>query len=171
MPGLAPITFSPAAIDKATSRKTPVQSWFCDTNLLAPYYTDGSAKRAYHHTAPVNSLFAMRESLRTAVAEGLPERWRRHAAAAERLWSRLEAAGLRLPVAPEHRLNPLTVVSIPDGVDDAAVRGRLLDERSIEIGAGLGKFAGNAWRIGLMGANATTERADFIADALIDTLG
>ncbi|MEL6199093.1 MAG: alanine--glyoxylate aminotransferase family protein [Pseudomonadota bacterium] len=171
VPGLAPITFSPAAIEKASQRQSPVPSWFCDTNLLAPYYMDGESKRAYHHTAPVNSLFAMREALRLAVDEGLPARWARHTKAAEQLWKRLEAADLSLPVALEHRLAPLTVVSIPSNVNDVAVRERLLQTRSIEIGAGLGKFAGNAWRIGLMGANASIDRADFIADALIEALG
>ncbi|MEO0616821.1 MAG: alanine--glyoxylate aminotransferase family protein [Pseudomonadota bacterium] len=171
VPGLAPITFSPAAIEKASQRNSPVPSWFCDTNLLAPYYTDGESKRAYHHTAPVNSLFAMREALRLAVDEGLPARWARHSNAAEQLWKRLEAADLSLPVALEHRLAPLTVVSIPSNVNDVAVRERLLQTRSIEIGAGLGKFAGNAWRIGLMGANASIDRANFIADALIEALG
>ncbi|MEM9171730.1 MAG: alanine--glyoxylate aminotransferase family protein [Pseudomonadota bacterium] len=170
VPGLAPITFSQAAIDKAATRKTPVQSWFCDTNLLAPYYTSGESKRAYHHTAPVNSLFAMREALRLVVAEGLEQRWQRHQAAAAHLYARLEGAELSLVVAPEHRLSPLTLVSIPDYCDDAKVRGKLLGERSIELGAGLGKFAGKAWRIGLMGHNATVERADFIADALIDAM-
>ena len=170
VPGLAPITFSPAAIQKAAGRSTPVQSWFCDTNLLAPYYTEGQAQRAYHHTAPVNSLFAMREALRLVVEEGLEARWRRHAEAAAHLYRRLEDAGLSLAVDAAHRLAPLTVVDIPANVDDAAVRRRLLESRSVEIGAGLGKFAGKAWRIGLMGQNATTERADFIADALIDAL-
>lgn len=167
VPGLAPITFSPTAVEKATTRKTPVQSWFCDINLLASYYTSGEGKRAYHHTAPVNSLFAMRAALGLAVKEGLPERWERHAKAAARLYERLESAKLSLTVNAAHRLAPLTVVTIPHGVDDAAVRQRLLDDKSIEIGAGLGKFAGQAWRIGLMGHNATEERADFIADALI----
>lgn len=170
VPGLAPITFSPAAIDKATSRKTPVQSWFCDTNLLASYYTSGESKRAYHHTAPVNSLFAMREALRLVVAEGLEARWKRHAEAAAHLYERLEAADLAVIVDTPHRLAPLTLVAIPNGVDDAALRGRLLEQHSIELGAGLGKFAGQAWRIGLMGANASVERADFIADALIGQL-
>ncbi|MEL6870800.1 MAG: alanine--glyoxylate aminotransferase family protein [Pseudomonadota bacterium] len=168
VPGLAPITFSPAAIDKATQRKTPVQSWFCDTNLLASYYTSGESKRAYHHTAPVNSLFAMREALRLVVEEGLEARWQRHADASAHLYSRLEQADFCLTVDAAHRLAPLTLVDIPDRCDDAQVRARLLDERSIELGAGLGKFAGKAWRIGLMGANASIERADFIADALIE---
>ncbi|MEM7611064.1 MAG: alanine--glyoxylate aminotransferase family protein [Pseudomonadota bacterium] len=167
VPGLSPITFSPAAIEKASSRKTPVQSWFCDTNLLASYYTSGEAKRAYHHTAPVNSLFAMREALRLVVDEGLEARWKRHADAAAHLYGRLEDADLCLTVASAHRLAPLTLIDIPNGVDDAALRGRLLEKHSIEIGAGLGKFAGKAWRIGLMGQNASVERADFVADALL----
>lgn len=170
VPGLAPITFSPAAVKKATERKTPVTSWFCDINLLANYYTTGESKRAYHHTAPVNSLFAMQEALRLVREEGLESRWQRHETAAARLYERLEAIGLSMAVDASCRLAPLTVVRIPDGVDDAAVRQRLLAEQSIEIGAGLGKFAGVAWRIGLMGQNATVERADFVADALIATL-
>ncbi|MFK8054089.1 MAG: alanine--glyoxylate aminotransferase family protein [Woeseiaceae bacterium] len=170
VPGLAPITFSPAAVAKATQRKTPVQSWFCDINLLASYYTSGESKRAYHHTAPVNSLFAMQEALRLVGEEGLANRWERHATAAERLYERLESCGLSMSVDASYRLAPLTVVEIPDGVDDAKIRERLLADHSLEIGAGLGKFAGSAWRIGLMGANATPERADFVADALLSVL-
>ena len=167
-PGLGPVTLSERAMHKANNRKTKVNSWYLDLSLVGNYW---GGSRAYHHTAPVNSLFAMREALRLAVDEGLPARWSRHTNAAEQLWKRLEAADLSLPVALEHRLAPLTVVSIPSNVNDAAVRERLLQTRSIEIGAGLGKFAGNAWRIGLMGANASIERADFIADALIEALG
>lgn len=170
VPGLSPITFSPRAIDKAANRESQVPSWFCDTNLLASYYTSGESKRAYHHTAPVNSLFAMRESLRLAVEEGLEVRWQRHAEAAQRLYDRLEAADLSLSVDAKHRLAPLTVVDIPAACSDEEIRQRLLDAESIEIGAGLGAFAGKAWRIGLMGHNATSERADFVADALIRTL-
>ena len=131
----------------------------------------GDSGRAYHHTAPVNSLFAMNEALRLVEEETLDARWQRHAAAAAHLYERLESAGLELIVAAQHRLAPLTLVRVPDGVDDASVRGALLAERSIELGGGLGKFAGKAWRIGLMGQNATIDRADFIADALISQLG
>ena len=131
------------------------------------YYESGEKTRAYHHTAPVNSLYAMNEALRLVVEETLQVRWDRHRDAANRLYSRLEAAGLEMVVAAEHRLPPLTLVRIPEGVDDAAVRGGLLDKHSIEVGGGLGKFAGRAWRIGLMGENATVARADYIADALI----
>ena len=148
-----------------------MQSWFCDITLLTSYYRSDAPTRAYHHTAPVNSLFAMHAALDIALAEGLEARWARHTAAARHLWGRLQDAGLTLTVAEPHRLAPLTLIDIPDGVDDKTVRDKLLESRSIEIGAGLGKFAGKAWRIGLMGQNATTERADFVADALIDAIG
>lgn len=170
VPGLSPITFSPQAVDKIKQRKSRVQSWFCDISLLMSYYESGEKTRAYHHTAPVNSLYAMNEALRLVVEETLPVRWDRHRDAANHLYSRLEAAGLEMIVAAEHRLSPLTLVRIPEGVDDAAIRGSLLTGRNIELGGGLGKFAGRAWRIGLMGQNATVARADFIADALIAEL-
>jgi alanine-glyoxylate transaminase/serine-glyoxylate transaminase/serine-pyruvate transaminase len=170
VPGLSPITFSQQAVEKVRRRKTKVQSWFCDINLLMSYYESGEKTRAYHHTAPVNSLFAIDEALRLVLDESLATRWARHSAAANHLYSKLEAAGLEMVVDAEIRLAPLTLVRIPDGVDDASVRGSLLRDRDIELGGGLGKFAGKAWRIGLMGQNATTKRADFIADALIETL-
>ena len=167
VPGLSPITFSQQAVDKIKQRKSRVQSWFCDISLLMSYYESGEKTRAYHHTAPVNSLYAMNEALRLVVAETLQVRWGRHRDAASHLYSRLEAAGLQMVVAAEHRLSPLTLVRIPEGVNDVAVRSGLLDKHSIEVGGGLGKFAGKAWRIGLMGENATVARADYIADALI----
>ena len=170
VPGLSPITFSQQAVERIKQRKTRAQSWFCDISLLMSYYESGEKTRAYHHTAPVNSLYAMHEALRLVEEETLEVRWARHAAAAAHLYSRLESAGLELIVAAEHRLAPLTLVRIPDGVDDAAVRRQLLDGQNIELGGGLGKFAGKAWRIGLMGQNATVERADFVADALINEL-
>jgi alanine-glyoxylate transaminase/serine-glyoxylate transaminase/serine-pyruvate transaminase len=170
VPGLSPITFSKQAVDKIKQRKSRVQSWFCDISLLMSYYESGEKTRAYHHTAPVNSLYAMNEALRLVVEETLQVRWDRHRDAANHLYSRLEAAGLEMIVAAEHRLSPLTLVRIPEGVDDAAIRGGLLNNKNIELGGGLGKFAGNAWRIGLMGQNATVDRADFIADALISVL-
>ncbi len=170
VPGLSPITLSPRAVDRIKGRSTPVQSWFCDISLLMSYYESGEKTRAYHHTAPVNSLYAINEALRLVVDETLQARWMRHSAAASHLYSRLEGAGLELLVEAEHRLAPLTLVRIPDGVDDAAIRRRLLDEENIEIGGGLGNFAGSAWRIGLMGQNATIERADTVADALLAVL-
>ena len=170
VPGLSPITFSQRAVERIKQRKTKAQSWFCDISLLMSYYESGEKTRAYHHTAPVNSLYAMHEALRLVEEETLEVRWNRHADAAAHLYARLEEAGLELIVAAEHRLAPLTLVRIPDGVDDGAVRSQLLDGQNIELGGGLGKFAGKAWRVGLMGQNATTERADFIADALISEL-
>ena len=170
VPGLSPITFSEAAVERTRRRRRQVQSWFCDISLLMSYYESDKKARAYHHTAPVNSLFAMNEALRLVIDEGLEARWSRHQAAAERLYDRLGAAGLELLVAPGHRLAPLTLLSIPDGHDDAAVRRELLESRGIEIGGGLGKFAGKAWRIGLMGHNATPEKADLVADALVAVL-
>jgi len=167
IPGLSPITFSQQAVDKIKQRKTPVQSWFCDIKLLMSYYESGEKTRAYHHTAPVNSLYAMNEALRLVMDETLRVRWDRHRDAAGHLYTRLETAGLEMIVAAEHRLSPLTLVRIPEGVDDAAIRGALLTRHNIELGGGLGKFAGKAWRIGLMGENATVARADFIADAVI----
>jgi len=170
VPGLSPISFSHQAVEKVRRRKSKVQSWFCDINLLMSYYESGEKTRAYHHTAPVNSLFAIDEALRLVAEESLDTRWARHSAAAQHLYTKLEAAGLEMVVDPQFRLPPLTLVRIPDGVDDAAVRGTLLNGRDIELGGGLGKFAGKAWRIGLMGQNATIERADFIADALVEMI-
>jgi alanine-glyoxylate transaminase/serine-glyoxylate transaminase/serine-pyruvate transaminase len=170
VPGLSPITFSQQAIEKVKQRRTKVQSWFCDINLLMSYYESGEKTRAYHHTAPVNSLFAIHEALRLVFEETLETRWARHSAAANHLYEKLQAAGLEMLVDPEIRLAPLTLVRIPDGVDDASVRGSLLHDQNIELGGGLGKFAGKAWRIGLMGQNASIERADFIADALVASL-
>lgn len=170
VPGLSPITFSPAAIEKVKRRKSKVPSWFCDISLLMSYYESGEKTRAYHHTAPVNSLYAINEALRLVVEETLPVRWARHAAAAQKLYGSLEAAGLEMIVDPDCRLAPLTLVRVPEGVNDAVVRSGLLNDRNIELGGGLGKFAGKAWRIGLMGENATNERATFIADAIIDAL-
>ncbi len=171
VPGLSPITFSSAAVDKIKNRASKVPSWFCDISLLMSYYESGEKTRAYHHTAPVNSLYAINEALRLVVEETLPTRWARHAAAAQTLYGLLEAAGLQMIVDPDYRLAPLTLVRVPDGVDDAAIRASLLNNRNIELGGGLGKFAGKAWRIGLMGENATEERATFIADAIIGALG
>ncbi len=171
VPGLSPITFSPAAIEKIRARRSKVPSWFCDVSLLMSYYESGEKTRAYHHTAPVNSLYAINEALRLVVEETLPVRWARHLAAAQALYSALGAAGLELVVDAEFRLAPLTLVRVPDTANDAAVRASLLNDRNIELGGGLGKFAGNAWRIGLMGENATPHRANFIASAIVDALG
>lgn len=171
VPGLSPITFSERAVERIKNRRQPAQSWFCDISLLMAYYESGEKTRAYHHTAPVNSLFAICEALRLVEDETLQHRWARHQGTADHLYQRLSAAGLELIVDQEHRLAPLTLVKIPNGVDDAAVRGGLLRKRNIELGGGLGQFAGKAWRIGLMGANAHPQRADLLVDALLDEIG
>jgi len=153
-PGLSPVSFSEAAMAKIRSRSTPPQSWFLDMNLLTGYWGPG-AKRAYHHTAPINSLYALDEALRILQDEGLENAWARHAANHQKLREGLQAIGLEFYVAAEYRLPQLNAVKVPDGVDEAAVRGFLLNEFNLEIGAGLGPLAGKIWRIGLMGASST----------------
>ncbi len=166
-PGLAPISLSDRAVKVLTTRSHPVQSWYLDLNLIANYW--GGA-RAYHHTAPVNMNYALHEALRLALDEGLEARIVRHARHAAALSAGLEAMGLSLPVPPAERLAPLTLVGIPDGVDDKAVRGRLIQQYGLEIGGGLGKFAGKAWRIGLMGAASTPRNVTLCLAALGDAL-
>ena len=150
---------------KVESRKTPPQSWFLDLNLLTGYWGPG-AKRAYHHTAPVNSLYALDESLRILQGEGLENAWNRHAANHQKLRAGLEAMGLEFYVESEYRLPQLNAVKVPDGVDEAAVRSFLLNELNLEIGAGLGPLAGKIWRIGLMGASSTEQHVDLCLDGL-----
>jgi alanine-glyoxylate transaminase/serine-glyoxylate transaminase/serine-pyruvate transaminase len=140
-PGLSPVSFSERALDKVRNRKSPVQSWFLDLNLVMGYWGTG-AKRAYHHTAPINALYALHESLRILQEEGLENAWARHRHNHNALKAGLEAMGLTFIVDEAHRLPQLNAVSIPEGVDDATVRSRLLNEYNLEIGAGLGALAG-----------------------------
>ena len=151
-PGLSPVTFSPAAEEVIRCRKTKVQSWYLDMSLVRQYW---SSERLYHHTAPVNMAYALHEALAMVLAEGLEARWARHAAHHRALKAGLEALGLRYLADPAHQLPMLNAVAAPDGVDEAAVRKRLLEEYSIEFGGGLGAYKGKAWRIGLMGESAT----------------
>ncbi len=155
-PGLAPVSFSERAINKIQNRSRKVQSWFMDLNLVMGYW-GGGAQRAYHHTAPVNALYALHESLVMLHEEGLENAWQRHRRHHEALKAGLEAMGLSLIVPADERLPQLNAVSIPEGVDDAAVRRRLLEEYNLEIGAGLGALAGKVWRIGLMGHSSRAE--------------
>ena len=168
VPGLSPVSFSDAAVAKIQARKSPVQSWFLDMNLIVGYWGDGQGggKRAYHHTAPVNSLYALHESLRLLHAEGLDNAIARHARMHEKLKAGLAGIGLALFVAEDIRLPQLNTVIIPDGVDDAQVRARLLNEFDLEIGAGLGGLAGKVWRIGLMGFAASDKNIDFCVASL-----
>ncbi len=164
-PGLSPVSFNQAAMAKVSARKTPPQSWFLDMNLLTGYWGPG-AKRAYHHTAPINALFALDEALRVLQREGLENSWGRHRNNHVKLRSGIEDMGLEFYVEPQHRLPQLNAVVVPDGVDEAAVRGFLLHEFNLEIGAGLGPLAGKIWRIGLMGASSTEQHVDLCLEGL-----
>ncbi|MES9852643.1 MAG: alanine--glyoxylate aminotransferase family protein [Candidatus Thiodiazotropha sp. L084R] len=155
-PGISPISFNERALDKVRNRKQKVQSWFLDLNLVMGYWGSGQ-KRAYHHTAPVNGLYGLHEALCILEAEGLENAWARHKKMHSALKAGLEAMGLDFIVDEAHRLPQLNAVSIPEGVDDAAVRSRLLNEYNLEVGAGLGALAGKVWRIGLMGHSARAE--------------
>jgi len=160
-PGLAPVTFSQAALDAMDRRKTKVRSWYLDMSLIRNYW---SADRAYHHTAPINMTYALHEALRLVVEEGLPARIARHRRNHLALRAGLEAMGISY--IPERSLSPLNAVKVPDGVDDAKARARLLAEWGIEIGGGLGPFKGKAWRIGLMGASSTRANVTAVLAAL-----
>jgi len=149
-PGLSPVSFSEAALDKVRNRKSPVQSWFLDLNLVMGYW-DGGGKRAYHHTAPINALYGLHEALVILKDEGIENCWNRHQRNHEALRAGIEAMGLEFVVPEGERLPQLNAVTIPEGIDDAAVRGTLLNQYNLEIGAGLGDLAGKVWRIGQMG--------------------
>lgn len=165
VPGISPVSFSDAALTAVKNRKTPVQSWFLDLNLVMGYWGK-NAKRAYHHTAPVNTLYALHESLVMLKDEGLENSWARHRKNHLALKAGLEAMGLSFIVNEESRLPQLNAVTIPDGIDEALVRTRLLNEYNLEIGAGLGALAGKVWRIGLMGHSSRAENIILCLGAL-----
>lgn len=168
-PGLSPVSFNDAALDVIKKRKTTVQSWFLDLNLVMGYW--GSAnKRSYHHTAPVNALYALHESLLLLKEEGLEQAWARHQKHHCALKSGFEALGLDFVVPVSERLPQLNAVRIPEGVDDAEVRRLLLEDYQLEIGAGLGVMSGNVWRIGLMGYACRKENVFKCLSALDDVL-
>ncbi len=152
-PGLSPMTFGPRALEKLDARKTKVPSWYLDLSMVRNYWAESS--RVYHHTAPINMNYGLHEALRIVLEEGLDARFARHLKNHLALHAGLTALGISFAVAPEHRLPMLNAVGIPQGVDDAAVRSRLLNEFGIEIGAGLGPMKGKTWRIGLMGETST----------------
>ena len=168
-PGLSPVSFNDRAADVIKNRKTKVQSWFLDLSLVMGYW-GGGAKRAYHHTAPVNNLYGLHEALVILQEEGIENAWRRHAYYHQALRAGLEAMGINFIVAEADRLPQLNAVTIPDGVDDAAVRQSLLNDYSLEIGAGLGVLAGKVWRIGLMGHACSEQNVLFCLDALDEVL-
>lgn len=169
-PGISPVSFSDKAVAAIKARKTPVQSWFMDLNLVMGYWGK-NAKRAYHHTAPVNAMYALHEALVMLQNEGLENAWQRHHKNHLALRAGLEAMGLKFIVDAAHRLPQLNSVTIPEGADDAEVRGRLLNEFNLEIGAGLGALAGKVWRIGLMGHSSRAENIMLCLAALEAVLG
>ena len=169
VPGISPVSFSPRAVEKLKNRRTKVQSWFLDQSLVMGYWS-GEGKRSYHHTAPVNSLYALHESLLMLQQEGLENAWARHAKQHQALKSGLAELGIEFIVDEAYRLPQLNTVVIPAGIDDAAVRATLLNEFNLEIGAGLGSLAGKAWRIGLMGYAARSENVALCLAALKSAL-
>jgi alanine-glyoxylate transaminase/serine-glyoxylate transaminase/serine-pyruvate transaminase len=165
-PGLAPISLSPAAMDVVAKRPTKVQSFYFNLKDLEAYWNQ---TRAYHHTSPINMTYALREALRMMMEEGQKNRINRHARVAAALRAGAEALGLSLLAEEGHRLNPLTTLSIPEGIEDAKVRRALLNDYDIEIGGGLGEFASKAWRVGLMGESAR-ERNVFALLSALETI-
>ncbi|MBN3958849.1 alanine--glyoxylate aminotransferase family protein [Nostoc sp. NMS8] len=166
-PGASPFTMSARAVEKLQQRQTKVANWYLDMSLLGKYW---GTERTYHHTAPINLYYALREALRLLAEEGLANSWQRHQKNVEYLWEGLENLGLSLHVEQEYRLPTLTTVRIPAGVDGKAIARQLLNEYNIEIGGGLGELAGLVWRVGLMGFNSRKESVDQLLAALRQVL-
>ena len=167
-PGLSPVSLSNRAMDSIKLRKGKVQSWYLDVNLLANYWGEGA--RVYHHTAPITMNYALHESLRLVLNEGLEERWARHEANHALLKTGLAELGLYIASQEGHQLWQLNAVTVPEGIDEASVRKVLLANHGIEIGAGLGPLAGKVWRIGLMGYSSTRENVNRVLDAIKNLL-
>lgn len=166
-PGLAPVTFSPAAEKVIVDRKHKVQSWYLDMNMVRQYW---GSERLYHHTAPINMNYALHEALRIVLEEGLEARWQRHMNQHVALKTGLEKLGLSYLADPDHQLPMLNAVATPDGIEEAVIRKQLLKDYGIEIGGGLGAYKGKAWRIGLMGESATTRHVEALLAALTELL-
>ncbi|HEY6227731.1 MAG TPA: alanine--glyoxylate aminotransferase family protein, partial [Verrucomicrobiae bacterium] len=167
-PGLAPVSLSPRAMSVATSRKHKVQSWYLDVNLLSSYW---GQERVYHHTAPISMNYGFHEALRLVLLEGLENRWRRHEQSHLAFKSGLNELGLSIGSQEGHQLWQLNAVTVPEGVDEANVRKRLLSDYNIEVGAGLGPMKGKIWRVGLMGETAKPENVRRILEALRAIIG
>lgn len=168
-PGLSPVSFGPKALEVMDSRKTKVQSWYLDMSMIRNYWA--GAKRAYHHTGPISMIYGIHEALRIVLEEGLEKRFERHLRNHQILRDGLEKMGFEFLVAPQYRLPMLNAIKIPAGFDDAVIRGRLLNEYNIEIGAGLGEFAGKVWRIGLMGESSSQNHINMVLSALKQIMG
>jgi len=162
-PGLSPVSLSPRAMEVVTKRKTKVQSWYLDVNLLSSYW---GQERVYHHTAPITMNYGLHEALRLVLEEGLENRWRRHEQNHLLLKKGLAELGLEIVSQAGHQLWQLNAVGVPAGVDELAVRKQLLADNNIEIGAGLGPLKGKVWRIGLMGAGSTPQNVAAVLKAL-----
>ncbi|MBI4557504.1 MAG: alanine--glyoxylate aminotransferase family protein [Candidatus Hydrogenedentes bacterium] len=162
-PGLSPVSFSARAIEAMEKRKSKAQSWYLDMSMVRKYW---GAERVYHHTAPISSVYALYEALRLVLEEGLEARFARHQRSHELLREGLEELGFEFIVQPEFRLPMLNAVRLPAGVEDVPTRRRLLQEYNIEVGAGLGEFAGRIWRIGLMGCSSTENHVNLLTSAL-----
>ncbi|MCB0291085.1 MAG: alanine--glyoxylate aminotransferase family protein [Calditrichaeota bacterium] len=162
-PGIAPLTLGDRALAKLKKRKSKVANWYLDMTMLMNYWGEN---RTYHHTAPINMNYGLREALRIVAEEGLEARWKRHQTIAQSLWDGLAEMDLACHVAREYRLPSLTTVVIPEGVDDKAVRQRLLKEFNIEIAGGLGELSGKVWRVGLMGFNSRSASVALLLSAL-----
>jgi alanine-glyoxylate transaminase/serine-glyoxylate transaminase/serine-pyruvate transaminase len=167
-PGLAPLTVNEQAMERIRKRSTTVRSWYLDLNLLDAYWGE---ERVYHHTAPISMIYGLSVALDLVLEEGLEARFRRHRAGHERLRDGLARMGLQIMPAEEHRLPMLNAVKVPGGVDEKAIRGRLLEEWGIEIGGGLGPLAGKIWRVGLMGESNRPASIDLLLKALETLLG
>lgn len=167
-PGLAPITFSDRAMERISTRSRSNQSWYLDVSLIAGYL---GAERAYHHTAPINLVYALREGLAVVEEEGLEARWARHREVGERLQRSLEERGFDLFAREGYRLPQLTSARLPGGREEAPLRQELLRRFDIEVGGGLGPAKGRIWRIGLMGSGATHDSVDRVLDAVDGLLG
>lgn len=168
-PGLSPVSFSDAAVEVMNARKTKVQSWYLDMSMIRKYWE--GAKRAYHHTAPISMIYSIHEALRIVLEEGLEKRFDRHYHNYLTLRDGLEAMGFGFIVKPQYRLPMLNTVRIPEGFDDAMIRGRLLNEYNIEVGSGLGEFSGKIWRIGIMGESSNLKCIDTLLSALKKIMG
>lgn len=168
-PGISPVSFSDRAVEKLKSRKTKVPNWYLDLSMIINYWE--GAKRVYHHTAPINMLYAIYQALAVVVEEGLENVYERHLKNHRLLVRGLEDVGLRMLVEEKYRLPQLNSVVVPEGVDEAKVRERLLREFKIEIGAGLGDLAGKIWRIGLMGYTSNPENVAKVLKALKTCMG
>ncbi|MFP3958764.1 MAG: pyridoxal-phosphate-dependent aminotransferase family protein [Spirochaetaceae bacterium] len=170
-PGLAPASFSDRAVSMIENRSSKVPNWYLDVSMLSAYYQGRSRKRSYHHTAPINMIYALLEGLTLIEEEGYEAVYERHRRVHERLVSGIEEMGLSLPVDPTYRLPNLNAITVPDGVDEAAVRAALREKHFIEIGAGLGPLAGKIWRVGIMGHTARDENVDRFLAALRTEIG